>query len=156
MSRSTHNTVAILLACVVLASAGAAAPPRWTGVVDASGTCYYAVPADWKIDAASESVNAIAPSKDGRATAVVVWSSHSGWTSFVGSLRSTLSGIAVHEDSPRRFWIEYAPEWPGVHHVAVIPVSGGGCLLYVDLSEKAEHPLQAIAKDIIRTLTALR
>jgi hypothetical protein len=35
-------------------------------------------------------------------------------------------------------------------------VSGGGCLLYVDQSDKAERPLHMIATEIIRSLTALR
>jgi hypothetical protein len=162
MSRDTHNRLAIaafVASCgaswVLLASGSGGAPPRWTGLVDVSGTCYYAVPADWKIDAASELANAISWSADGRAKSVVVWSSH-GWTPVVDGLRSTLHAVAVHEDSAQRFWIEYASAWPRAHHVAAIPATGGGCLLYVDVDEKAERPLHLVAKEIIRTLTALR
>jgi hypothetical protein len=162
MSRDTRDRLAIaafFASCgaswVLLASGGGGAPPRWTGLVDVSGTCYYAVPADWKIDAASEMANTISWSADGRAKSVVVWSSH-GWTSVVDGLRSTLHAVAVREDSAQRFWIEYASAWPGVHHVAAIPATGGGCLLFVDVDEKAGRPLHLVAKEIIRTLTALR
>ena len=155
MSRNRGNTRALAWLCALLACAGDAAPLHWTGLVDASATCYYAVPADWKIDATSELVNAIAWSADGRAKSVVMRSS-TGWTAVVEGLRSTLRAVAVHEDSAQRFWIEYASAWPGTHHLAAIPAAGGGCLLYVDVDEKVEPHLHAIIKDIIGTLTALR
>jgi len=155
MSRNRCNTLAIAFGCALIACPGKVAPLRWTGLVDVSATCYYAVPADWKIDAASELVNAIAWSADGRAKSVVVRSSN-GWTAVVDGLRSTLRAVAVHEDSPQRFWIEYASAWSGTHHLAAIPATGGGCLLYLDLDEKAEPHLHAIIKDIVGTLTALR
>jgi len=162
MSRDGHNPLAIALVwafCaasgVLLAAGGGAPPPRWTGLVDVSGTCYYAVPADWKIDAAAELTNAIAWSADGRAKSVVVRSTH-GWAPFVDGLRSTLRALTVHDDSAQRFWIEYASAWPGAHHVATIPAAGGGCLLYLDVDEKAEPPLHLVVAEIIRTLTALR
>jgi hypothetical protein len=161
MSRDTRNRLAIaafIASCgaswVLFASGGGSAPPRWTGLVDVSGTCYYAVPADWKIDASSELANVISWSADGRAKSIVAWSSH-GWAPLIDGLRSTLHAVAVHEDSAQRFWIEYASA-PGAHHVAAIPARGGGCLLYVDVDEKAERPLHLVATEIVRTLTALR
>ena len=131
-------------------------PPRWSGLVDVSGSCFYAIPPDWKIDAASESVNAVAYSPEGRATAVVVSASRTAWPSVVGTLRSSLPAVLVHEDSAQRFWIEYGPASPGAHHVAAVPAAGGGCVLYLDVNEKADSPLHAIVKEIVRTLIALR
>ena len=149
-------TLAIACGWVLLAAGSAGAPPRWTALIDVSGACCYAVPPDWKIDAASESTNALASSPDGRAASVVQWSSQATWPTLVATLRSSVLATVVHEQSGRRFWIEYASAWPGVHHLAVIPATGGGCILYVDVSEKADPRLHATATEIIHSLTALR
>ncbi|OLD15271.1 MAG: hypothetical protein AUJ01_12615 [Acidobacteria bacterium 13_1_40CM_3_65_5] len=156
LERKPAMTLAIACGCVLLAAGSAGAPPRWTALIDVSGACCYAVPPDWKIDAASESTNTMTSSPDGRATSVVQWSSQAVWPALVATLRSIVPATAVHEQSRRRFWIEYASAWPGVHHLAVIPANGGGCMLYVDVSEKADPRLHATATEIIRSLTALR
>ncbi len=150
MSRCNRRLV--LLTAIWLLSA-AFGPRHWTGIFDATGRCSFSAPADWKIEEASAAGDSVASAPDGAAPAVLQWV-HQSRTAFQMELRGRQAGAVIHESTPQRVWAEYSAGWPGRHHVAAIDAPDGACLLYVDVTARADHHVDDIVRAIVATLRA--
>src|SRR5262245_11956008 len=157
---STRSAIAIALCAARVASAAPQwlpSPRGWTVLVDPTGRCSYAVPADWRIDDAAPSVSPFAASPDGRVTATITWSGQSSWDQQTADLRATRHTKVIHEDSTRRFWVEIdSPPPIGVLHIAVAPATEGACTMEVGVSERSRDESRRQVSVIIGTLTAVR
>ncbi|MBI3400899.1 MAG: hypothetical protein HY048_05715 [Acidobacteria bacterium] len=145
MHRASHTALGLALAAAL----------GWTGIIDRSGHCYYAVPSDWQVIDASETIEALATSRDGRASASSIWSAYASWAAFTVRLRLDLQPTIVHKDDGQRFWVEYGRQ-PGVHHFSAVAAPLGGCTLHLDLNRGADDALAAIAREVIGSLVVLR
>ncbi len=129
--------------------------PNWTGIIDTTDHCYYAVPPNWTVDD-RPSVDALAAAPNGNATAELNWTAFSSWAAHASHVREMLKPTIVHEDTSLSFWVEYAAGWSGVHYYAAVPATTGACALRIDLNEKADDSLRATVRDIIRSVAAIR
>ncbi len=126
----------------------------WTGIADVSGRCYYSVPSEWRIDDADRR-NAVTASPDGFATVQQAWRAESSWSAFTLRTRLVLMLREVHDDSARRFWVEYDSGWPGTHHFVAVPAADGVCVTYLDVRARGANQLRAAINRIVATIAAL-
>ena len=106
--------------------------PHWTGIIDTTGHCRYSVPPLWKVEDRSHG-NGLAWAADGKATVQQDWLPSSSWTAYTSALRHNLKPTVIRDESPRRFWFEYAAGWPGVHYFVAVPSAGGACAMRIDV-----------------------
>jgi len=148
----------MLAAASALALSGVAwaqAPPGWTTTLDPTGRCAYAVPPDWTIEEPEGLVRPTTASPDGRLRTMVQWVSAQP-AGFVNGIRAQLHPFAIHENTPRRFWAEYASAWSGTHHVVITPADHGSCAFYIDLVGDGPPRFDDLARKIIGTVMPAR
>jgi hypothetical protein len=131
-------------------------PTGWTGLFDATGRCFYAVPPRWKIDDSFKLSGPLAASPDGRVTATITWSELHSWSFFTARLRRTLQPIAVFEDSVNRFWVEYRGSRLSVDQLIAVPNPGGTCTFEVEASEPVSEETRRTLITVIGTVTSIR
>jgi hypothetical protein len=158
MSRSrTMHASALTAWLVVFAATPVIAqtpdPTRgWTVLFDGTGRCFYSVPPDWKVDDVSEMITPFTSSPDGAVTATMRWSAHAPWESATADLRAMRQWKRVHDDSERRYWLEFNEPRARVLHVAVIPsASAGACTIQLEIGDDAREELRRLVPTIIGT-----
>ncbi|MFI5179087.1 MAG: hypothetical protein ACHQO8_11010 [Vicinamibacterales bacterium] len=131
-------------------------PTGWIGLADTTGRCFYAVPPGWKAEQSSDTAGTLATSPDGRVKTTLVWAPYATWPAFTSQVKADLRPTLVHEDAGRRLWVEYRSSWPGIHHYAAVPATGGGCVVFVDTPEEAAEGLRTLTRTIIESATGLK
>jgi hypothetical protein len=151
----TPSGIAAVSAWIAVAAAGRI-PYGWTGLLDPTGRCLYAVPASWKMDLGLSSTVRFASSPDGAARANVRWLAPPSWTQFTSGLRAALHPSVIHEQSAARFWIEYASTPRDVVHLSTIQSPEGACVLEVAVHDGVSESMRQTLTAVVDTLTSVR
>ena len=148
--------VVAILALFVARLAAADLPAGWTGLFDATGRCFYAVPPRWKIDDSSKVSGPIAASPDGRVTATIFWSEQHSWSWFTARLREALRPTVVFEDSATRFWVEYRDSRLAISQLSAVPNPGGSCMFEIAANDPVTDETRRILRAVVDTVTSIR